>query len=505
MKKEYAMLKLKKLLCLILFSLLIFGLSAQSGELNTALINTAVSHLDNIMSGCLEKLELIAQSPEAKAGDWQGIKAYLGMAAEELPGVYFYVLPDGNYYSLEKDFTNLNLSNRGYFESLFAGNNVLGYDIYSRSSGKQSALMAAPIFVDGRVAGALGASVFLDELRTRLNSEMDLPETYTWFVLNQNGLTMLDRELEYIFLNPLELGSESMKTALGYAMLGSEVGELTYEMGSNQRRALHKKLPNLNWWFFIASKERITSQAQQRLNLSLETIVPALQSSLDRIDSLARSAVELKRQASITESGTRELLQEILSSSSQIVQAAYVNPEGLMQYIEPSDYRNYEGTDISAQEHVMQLRQTKQAVLSKAFMTVEGFQAISLAIPVYDDRNTFQGSVSILLRPELLLRPLLTRYEIPQDYEFTIMQTDGMIIYEEDEQELGKNLFTDPVFSGYDSIQELGHRISTAPLGEGDYSFLTSGHELSVVKIASWNSVNIYGREWRVIISKPVE
>ena len=497
--------KVKRLACLLLFSLFLVALSAQTGELNTALINTAVSHLDNIMTGCLRELELIAQSPEAQAGDWQGIKAYLSIAAEDLPGVYFYVLPDGNYYSLDKDFTNLNLSNRGYFESLFAGNNVLGYDIYSRSSGKQSALMATPIIVDGRTTGALGASVFLDELRSRLTREMDLPETYTWFVLNQSGLTMLDRELEYIFLNPLELGSESMKNALGYAMLSTEAGELTYEMGSSQRRTLYKKLPNLDWWFFIASKERITSQAQERLNLSLETIVPALQNSLDRIDNLTRSAVELKRQNNRTEAGIRELLQDILSSSNQILQAAYVNTEGVMQYIEPSDYRNFEGTDISSQEHVIQLRQTRQAVLSKAFMTVEGFQAISLAIPVYDDNNTFQGSVSILLRPELLLRPLLTSYEIPPEYEFTIMQTDGLIIYEEDEEELGKNLFTDPVFTGYDSLQELGHRICTTPSGEGDYSFLSRGHELAAVKIASWNSVNLYGREWRVIISKPVE
>ncbi|MEF3694444.1 MAG: cache domain-containing protein [Candidatus Cloacimonadota bacterium] len=338
------MLNMKHLLCLFLISLTILGLSAQTGELDTALLNTAVTHLDQIMTGCLQQLELVAQSPEARTGDWPGIKKYLSLVAEDLPGVYFYVLPDGNYYSIEKDFTNLNLSNRGYFDSLFSGNKVLGYDIYSRSSGRQSALMAAPIIVDGRVTGALGASVFLDELRTRLNSEMDLPDTYTWFVLNQNGLTMLDRELEYIFLNPLELGSESMRNAIGYAMLSPEAGELSYEMGSIQRRAIHKKLPNLYWWFFIASKERITSQAQERLNLSLETIVPALQSSLDSIDNLARSAVELQRRNIMNEANTRELLRSILNSSNLIVQAAFVNPEGIMQAIEPGDYRNFEGS-----------------------------------------------------------------------------------------------------------------------------------------------------------------
>lgn len=154
---------------------------------------------------------------------------------------------------------------------------------------------------------------------------------------------------------------------------------------------------------------------------------------------------------------------------------------------------------------MIQLRQTRRAVLSKAFMTVEGFQAISLAIPIYDDNNTLQGSVSILLRPELLIRPLLSQYNIPSDLEFTIMQTDGTIIYEEDEEELGKNLFTDPVFSGYESLLDLGHRICAQTSGEGDYSFLAQGHQEAAVKIASWGSISLYDREWRVIISKPVE
>ncbi|HSR74026.1 MAG TPA: hypothetical protein VLL31_04215, partial [Sulfurovum sp.] len=114
-------------------------------------LNAASNYLDTVMMNTLASIELIASTPEAKNGDWKGIKRYLKQLKTVTPGVYFYVLPDGNYYSVELDYTNLNLSNREYFKSLFAGKPVIGFPIYSRSSGKKSALMATPIMTNGKM------------------------------------------------------------------------------------------------------------------------------------------------------------------------------------------------------------------------------------------------------------------------------------------------------------------------------------------------------------------
>ena len=85
-------------------------------------LNAASNYLDTVLMNTRSSLELIASTPEAKNGDWKGIKDYLKQLKEVTPGVYFYVMPDGNYYSVTLDYTNLNLSNRDYFKSLFAGN-----------------------------------------------------------------------------------------------------------------------------------------------------------------------------------------------------------------------------------------------------------------------------------------------------------------------------------------------------------------------------------------------
>lgn len=82
-------------------------------------VKVAAHYLDNIFMNTLSSLEIIAETPEAKDGNWEGIKPYLQDLAKDLPGVYFFVLPDGNYYTITKDYTNLNLSNRPYFKPLF--------------------------------------------------------------------------------------------------------------------------------------------------------------------------------------------------------------------------------------------------------------------------------------------------------------------------------------------------------------------------------------------------
>ena len=102
-------------------------------------VNAAAHYVDSIFGNALRSLELIAATPEAHGRDWNGIKRYLKQVEAGLPGVYFFVLPDGNYYSVTQDYTNLNLGDRAYFGSLFAGNQVKDFPIYSRSSGRKSA------------------------------------------------------------------------------------------------------------------------------------------------------------------------------------------------------------------------------------------------------------------------------------------------------------------------------------------------------------------------------
>lgn len=492
-----------KKLAILLLAIIMNGtaLAAPGSEdLQPALVSTAASYLDSLSMDVLTMLKIIADTPQAKKSDWIGIKGYLAEADRHVPGVYFYVLPDGNYYTLDRNFTNLNLKSRGYFKPLFAGVPVKGYEVYSRSSGKKSAVMAAPIVVEGKVAGAIGASMFLDDLHARLNADIGLPKDYTWFVVNSKGLVVLDSEEDFMFMNALTQGGDSLKEAITQSLKGDS-GTIRYEIGGNVRHAVYRKLPSLDWWMILARKEGVGT----RLPISLETFVPKLQGELDAIDDKTRKLLSGTRSNWDRMAETRKTLAAALKESRLIFEAVYVDEKGRMRCIEPGDYVNFEGSDISSQAHVISMMKHHEPVFSSGFPAVEGFRAVVIAYPVYDRHHDFKGSLNILIRPELMLRSLLKEVKIPADYELWVMQPDGMIIYDDDPQEIGKNLFLDPAYSGYDSLLKLGRRIGEEARGQGDYVYKERGDGEKAVKSANWDTVSLYGRDWRVVLARPVK
>ncbi len=503
---------MKAIVSIVLISFILLGPAWASAPLETppggeseTILNTAAYYIDTVLVHTLASLDLVASSPEARCGDWQGIKTYLRRLASIVPGVYFFVLPDGNYYSVEKDYTNLNLRNRGYFSALFAGNQVKGYPIYSRSTGKKSALMAAPIMVDGKATGALGASVFLEELRLALSRMLVLPSNYTWFVLNEKGNTMLDRDSDFIFMNPLAGGSPSLREAVSEA-LNCDSGVMHYELDGIIRNARYRKLPTMDWWMVLAKMEGAEMPAPIPLKLSLERFVPALRDSLHRIDGSLKRAIEKSAVDVTQEDEIRRLLSDIIGENPAVVNACYVDSRGVMRQIEPRDYMNFENSDISAQEHVGAMRNTPQPIFSNGFTAAEGFLAMSVARPLYDAKKKNVGSVSVLLRPELLVAPLLKTSAMPDDHELWIIQTDGMIIYDKDSEEIGRMLFSDPLYAKHESLLALGRKIVSVPEGKDHYIFLAPGLREKVIKHAVWQTVRLHGQEWRVVLAyRPYE
>lgn len=467
-------------------------------------LNAAAHYVDSIFADTLASLQLVAATPEAKAGDWNGIKPYLERLEARLPGVYFWVLPDGNYWSVTEDFTNLNLATRDYFASLMAGESVKGAPIFSRSSGRKSALMAAPIAVDGKVVGALGASVFLDDLHARLDREFALPPGYLWYVLDAEGNTMLHGDADFIFLNALAQGSPSLREGLKHA-LKCERGEFGYVLGA-PRQAYYRKLPSMDWWMLLAKVGEGTEPPPPLADLSLDRFAADLQARFDAIDASLARQIEARR-ATLHQTGEiRRLLADFIEDNPDVVDASFVDDKGILRLIEPPEKRNFENADLTHREHVVAMLQTRMPVLSSGFRAFQGFLAVDLVRPLVDADGRFLGSISAFLRPELLIDPLLKRSAIPAEHEIWIMQPDGMIVFDQDREEIGRMLFSDPLYARYGNLLELGRKMAASRDGTGSYVFLGPGSQQPVIKRVRWQTVSLHGREWRVVLGwRPYE
>ncbi|WP_214060996.1 MULTISPECIES: hypothetical protein [unclassified Mesotoga] len=83
-------------------------------------------------------LRVLSNTQEVLSGDWLNIEPLLMIFNESYEGLAMYIEAKGDYYTVQRDWTGLNLSDRGYFPILQSGHEVSGYRVMSRSTGKRS-------------------------------------------------------------------------------------------------------------------------------------------------------------------------------------------------------------------------------------------------------------------------------------------------------------------------------------------------------------------------------
>ena len=102
------------------------------------------------------------------------------------------------------------------------------------------------------------------------------------YELNNEGNTILDKDSDLIFMNPLEKGSQSLKKGVQEA-LKKDNGVIMYDLGG-ERTAYYKKLSHLDWRMFFATVGDEKIQTPPKLKLTLESFIPDLQNELNSID-----------------------------------------------------------------------------------------------------------------------------------------------------------------------------------------------------------------------------
>jgi len=202
-RKELAVKKTSVILGLCL-ALLVAALGCEGGEdsdkMDTEMGVSALAALaDSHIKGYVTPMEALAITQEVQSGDWEEMVSLLrGIEQDLVPAIVWFVLPDGSYFTVEQGKTDQNLSDRAYFPSLISGNEVLGYLVVSKATGKKSLVAAVPVMKDGEVIGGLGVSIFLEDLSNTLSEELGLSDDMVFYAVNEAGEVALHSDTELI-------------------------------------------------------------------------------------------------------------------------------------------------------------------------------------------------------------------------------------------------------------------------------------------------------------------
>lgn len=216
-----------------------------------SLLSAFVSYTDLRISSVQQSLEILASTTEVKSRSWEQMKGLLSVYQKSDTGlIAWYARPDGKYFTVDKGLMDANLSERGYFPDLLKGRKIIGALVVSKSTGQRSAVIAVPVKEGSKVVGAVGASLFLDKLSDQVGSTLALRTDAAFFALAPDGLTTLHRKTDRHFLDPRDLGSETLKKAAN-EMLSKTSGETTYEFDNVTKRAIYGMSSLAQWKFAI--------------------------------------------------------------------------------------------------------------------------------------------------------------------------------------------------------------------------------------------------------------
>ncbi len=202
-------------------------------------------------------LKLLAGTNQVKSGDWATMKPLLTSFGNTgiLANAIWFVRPDGYYYTVEKDYTGLNLTQRSYFPGLMAGETVLGTLVISLSTGKRSVIIAEPVFdASQHVIGGVGVSYSVDQLSLEINEQTKLTNQYVFYALDLAGQTALHRDPTLMFEYPSDMGSPTLSSAVE-EMLSDESGSVTYVFRGLRKTVLFERSASLGWVFALGFGE----------------------------------------------------------------------------------------------------------------------------------------------------------------------------------------------------------------------------------------------------------
>ena len=219
-------------------------------------VSGAVALADNHIQSLVSSMQVLAMTDEIRTGSWEGMSGLLSrLEQDQIPAAVWFALPDGSYYTVDQGKAAGNLSDRSYFPKVMSGATAIGDLVVSKSTGKKVVIATVPVKNNGQVIGALGASVYLDDLSKILVSELELPDNMVLYAVNEQGNITLHSDSQWIMQKAADLGSKTFADAIEEMLLKKE-GNVNYEFQGMSENVVFKTSPLTGWSFALGLRSK---------------------------------------------------------------------------------------------------------------------------------------------------------------------------------------------------------------------------------------------------------
>jgi len=250
------------------------------------------------------------------------------------------------------------------------------------------------------------------------------------------------------------------------------------------------------------SSENNAAAAKVDMVATLAKAQTSTETELRRIgESLIYASKQLST-AGITGTQADAILSALAANSTYIINAATENLDNIIVAVAPTDWSYIIGRNVGEQAY-LNLNPIGEIspVMTPLVAVQSDMMANIVAVPIFSGNRELIGYISVIFNPAKLLNDTITAALQGTSYTTTVMQTDGLMLYDTDPLQQYKNMFTDPAYANYTQLLLLGRHVAQYSSGYGTYKFnVDAASPIVVNKECYWTTVSAFGQQWRIAL-----
>ncbi len=226
-----------------------------------------------------------------------------------------------------------------------------------------------------------------------------------------------------------------------------------------------------------------------------------LQDNLEAFDSSVEDVASLLGTTGISGPEADSLIMDLATSHPSILSAITVDTNGTVLSAAPENSKMLVGQNIADQEVIAHVLSTRQPAMGQYFTLRQGGEGVAIVYPVFSPGGEFLGAISMAFSPSVLVTPYAEESKTWAPFTYAVAQPEGVLLYHSNSELVGKPAFGEPLFERFPEILDFVHRSDTERTGYATFSFFKEGSTEIVPKETFWDTVALYGTEWRVFVN----
>jgi signal transduction histidine kinase len=254
------------------------------------------------------------------------------------------------------------------------------------------------------------------------------------------------------------------------------------------------------YFLYNVEKERTIEQLNERQLIHAKQAAKGLE---DYIESWVKRLVLLSKNESIvklTPSGKKLADDFFEEQKNQIGSLIRTDKKGIIIYA-PQNL-NLTGKDISYEKHVKDILANHKSIVSDIFYAVQGYNAIAIHVPVYDN-DGFVGSLGAILKVEAAGKRFLDDIKIGENGYAWMISKDGIELYNPIEGHTGKSIYETSL--EFPSLLDMGKRMMAGETGYTTFYYNQSRSKNTELtkRYGIYTPVHIYNTYWSIGVASP--